>query len=77
MDPKDLNQAIKQEHYPLLTVEEVVSHMPNAKYFSVLGTDQGFWQIKLDDDSSNLQHPHRTIQIPALAIWISSAPEVF
>lgn len=31
MDPKDLNEVIKREHYPLLTVEEVVSRMPNAK----------------------------------------------
>lgn len=42
MAPKDLNQAIKREHYPLLTVEEVVSRMPNAKYFSVLDANQGF-----------------------------------
>lgn len=52
-DPQDLNEAIKREHYPLLTVEvEVVSRMPNAKYFSVLDANHGFWQIKLDDESS-------------------------
>uniref|UniRef100_A0A3P9LFC2 ribonuclease H n=1 Tax=Oryzias latipes TaxID=8090 RepID=A0A3P9LFC2_ORYLA len=80
MDPKDLNRAIKREHYPLLTVEEVVSRMPNAKYFSVLDANQGFWQIKLDDESSRL----RTFNTPIgryrflrLPFGISSAPEVF
>lgn len=54
MDPKDLNQAIEREHYLLLTVEEVVSCMPNAKYFFVLDANHGFWQIKLDEESSKL-----------------------
>lgn len=34
MDPKDLHKAIKRVHYPLLTIEKVVSRMPNAKFFS-------------------------------------------
>jgi hypothetical protein len=32
IDPRDLNKAILREHYPLKTVEEVISQMPNAKY---------------------------------------------
>ena len=31
IDPRDLNKAVKRPHFPLLTVEEVVSRMPNAK----------------------------------------------
>ena len=31
IDPRDLNKAVKRQHYPLLTVDEVVSRMPNAK----------------------------------------------
>ena len=54
MDPKDLNEAIKREHYPLLTVWEVVSRMPNAKYFSVLDAKKRFWQIKLNEESPKL-----------------------
>ena len=36
IDPRDLNQAILREHFPLKTVEEVISDMPNAKVFSLL-----------------------------------------
>ena len=54
IDPRDLNRAIKREHFPTKTIEEVVSRMPNAKIFSVLDASSGFWQIELDDDSSKL-----------------------
>lgn len=51
--PQDLNMAIKREQ-TVKTVEEVVSGMPNAKVFSVLDTNHGFWQIQLDEESSKL-----------------------
>lgn len=54
MDPKDLDRPIKREHYRLLTVEEVLSHVLNSKYFPVVDSNQGFWQIKLDKECSKL-----------------------
>ncbi|VDI40084.1 Hypothetical predicted protein [Mytilus galloprovincialis] len=42
IDPRDLNKAILREHYPLKTVEEVISQMPNAKVFSKLDATSGF-----------------------------------
>lgn len=36
IDPRNLNKAISREHYPLKTVEEVISRMPNAKIFTKL-----------------------------------------
>lgn len=54
MDPQDLNQAIKREHYPLSTVEEMVSRMPNAKYFSFFDANQGVWLIRLVEESPKL-----------------------
>ncbi len=54
IDPQDLNKAIKREQYPLRTIEEIVAEMPNAKVFSVLDANYGFWQVKLDEESSKL-----------------------
>ena len=34
IDPRDLNQAIKREHYPMKTIEEVLAEIPGAKVFS-------------------------------------------
>ena len=54
IDPRDLNKAVKRQHFPLLTVEEVVSRMPNAKVFSKIDCTSSFWQIELDQESSKL-----------------------
>lgn len=51
IDPSDLNKAICCEHYPLKTVEEVISQMPNAKIFTKLYATSGFWQLRLDEKS--------------------------
>lgn len=80
IDPKDLNKAIKREHFPLKTVEEVVSEMPNAKVFSVLDANHGFWQIQLDEESSKLctfNTPFGRYCFKRLPFGVSSAPEVF
>ena len=42
MDPSDFNRAVMREHFPMQTVEDVISRMPNAKVFSVLDANHGF-----------------------------------
>ena len=54
LDSRDVNQAIMREHYPLPTLEDLTLLLSDAKYFSVLDAALGFWQIKLDDESSFL-----------------------
>ena len=54
MDPKDLNAAIEREHYPMRTIEEVMARMVGAKVFSTLDAQCGYWQVKLDKESSAL-----------------------
>lgn len=36
LDPRDLNKALKRQHYPLPTIEEISTRLTNAKVFSVL-----------------------------------------
>ena len=50
LDPSYLNSAIKRP----LTIAEIVSRMPNAKYFSKLDATSGFLQIQCDEESSKL-----------------------
>jgi len=54
LDPKELNKAIKREHYPLPTVEEVATCLQGAKLFLVLDARNEFWHIKLEEESSYL-----------------------
>jgi hypothetical protein len=80
IDPKDLNRAIKREHYHLQTVEEVIEKLPQAKVFSKFDATHGFWHIKLDEPSSKLltfNTPFGRYRYLRLPFGISSAPEVF
>ena len=80
IDPSDLNRAIRREHFPMQTVETVISRMPSAKVFSVLDVNHGFWQVKLAKDSSKLatfNTPFGRYSYTRLPFGIASAPEVF
>ena len=80
IDPRDLNRAIRREHYPIPTVEEVVASFPKAKVFTVLDAKSGFLQIPLDYESSLLttfntpQGRYRWLRLP---FGVKSAPEIF
>jgi len=54
LDPKDLNRAIKQEHYKIPTIQEISSELAGKKVFSTLDLKDGYWQIELDTESSLL-----------------------
>ena len=46
LDPGNLNKAVKQEHYPIPTVEEIAPKIPDAKVFTVLDAKSGYLQMK-------------------------------
>ena len=80
LDPADLNKALKREHYPLKTVEEVASSMSEAKVFSTLDATSGFYQIKLAEESTLLttfNTPFGRFKFERLRFGLVSAPEVF
>ena len=52
LDPRDLNKAIRREHYQMPTVEEVATRLSQAKKFTVVDAKDGFWQKRLDTESS-------------------------
>ena len=52
VDPKPLNQALKCNHYPLPTIKDVLPELSNARYFTVLDAENGFWHVPLDKESS-------------------------
>ena len=80
IDPFNLNQAIKREHHPMKTIEEVASRLPGAKIFSTLDAASGFWQIQLNEESANLtcfNTPFGRYKFNRMPFGITSAPEVF
>ena len=80
IDPFYLNKAIKRQHYPMNTIEEVAAKLSGAKFFTKLDAVSGFWQIPLDEDSSKLctfNTPWGRFRFLRLPFGIADAPEVF
>ena len=78
IDPYHLNKAIKRNHYPTPTVEEIATKMKKARLFSVLDAKDGFLQVALDEQSSFLTTcwtPFGRIRWLRMPFGISSAPE--
>ena len=80
LDPRDLNVAIRREHFPMPSIEEIATRLNGAKLFSVFDASSGFWQVELDEESRMLT----TFNIPfgrycwkRMPFGINSTPEVW
>jgi len=52
LNPKDLNRAIKRPHYFKPTLDDILPKLSGARYFSIPDARSGYWNIKLDKESS-------------------------
>ena len=80
LDPRNLNRAIRRQHFKLPTREEIMAKFSGATIFSKLDAASGFWQLVLDDESSYLctfNTPFGRFRYKRLPFGISSAPEVY
>lgn len=79
MDPCNLNEAVKRQHYSIPTPEDVRSRLTGKSIFSILDEKDGYWQIKLDEPSSKLctfNTPWGRFRFLRLPFGIRSASEV-
>lgn len=80
LDPQNLNKCLRREHYKLPTFEEITNDMKNAKYFTTLDANKGFWQIKLTNQASELTTfatPFGRFKFNRLPYGLSNAAEIF
>ncbi|KAK2178573.1 hypothetical protein NP493_538g00007 [Ridgeia piscesae] len=80
LDPMDLNEYIRREHYHLPHRSEIVSEMADARYFTKMDASQGFYQIQLDEESTQLctvATPFGRYSFKILPHGINCAPEIF
>ena len=62
------------------TVDEVASRLQGAHTFSILDAKSGFWQLKLDEESSPLctfNTPIGRYRFTRLPFGVKCAPEIF
>lgn len=80
IDLKILNRAVKRNHYPLTTLDDILPELQNAKLFSIVDTKNGFWQIELDEESKDLtcyETPFGIFLWNRLPFGLSVSPEEF
>ena len=80
IDPRDLNKALRREHYQLPTHQEITSRLTDAKFFSKLDANSGFWQMPLDEESSYLttfNTPFGRYRFTVIPFGVVFAQEVF
>ena len=54
LDPRDLNRAVKRNHFNMPTVDDILPCLTKAKVFSLLDAKDGFLHVKLTQRSSYL-----------------------
>ena len=80
IDPANLNVAIKRNHYPTPTIDDVMPKLTKARVFSVADAKDGFLQVRLDEKSSYLTTfytPFGLYRWLRMPFGIKSAPEEF
>lgn len=80
LDPKPLNKCIKREHFLIPTFDDVTSQLANKCIFTVLDLSSGFWQMELDEPSSNLttfMTPFGRYKFNRVPFGLNCAPEMF
>jgi len=80
IEPQNLNKVIQREYFQIPTVEEILKQLVGAKVFSTLNANQGFYQIKLKNDSSKMctfSTPMGRYRFLRMRFGISSGPEIF
>ena len=80
VDLTQLNKCVKRERHILPSVDHTLAQLSNAKIFSKIDANSGFWQIELSKQSSLLTTfitPFGRFCFNRLPFGISSAPELF
>ena len=80
LDPKDLNHAIKRPHHRTPTLDDILPKLSGAKYFSIVDARSGYWNIKLDHESSlytTFNSPHGRYRFLRLPFGLICAQDIF
>ena len=80
IDPQPLNKVLKRNHYPIPTIEDVLPELSRARIFTVVDAKNGFWHVKLEEESSKLTTfgtPWGRYRWRRMPFGIAPAPEEF
>lgn len=79
LDPKQLNENIRREHFQIPTFEEVTTQLGGKRFFTILDQKDSYWQVQLDEESAKLctfGTPFGRYKFLRMPFGIASASEV-
>lgn len=53
VDYREINNCIKQDSYPIPTINTILESLAGKKWFSTLDMCSGYWQIPIDEESKH------------------------
>lgn len=81
VDYRKLNSVTKKSTYPLPNIEDIMTYLGKARYFSSLDMFSGFWQVKIKEESRPLTsficQGHGSYQFNVLSFGLCNAPSTF
>lgn len=80
LDPKELNKYLIRDYVLIPKFDEIIEKLADKKYFCVFDLKDGFHQIKLDNESSNLcmfSTPFGVFRYLRAPFGLSVLPEYF
>ena len=80
VDLTHLNKNVQRERHILTSVDHTLAQLAEARYFTKLDANSGFWQVPLSKESARLTTfvtPYGRFCFNRLPFVISSAPELF
>jgi len=80
IDPRDLNKALKRETYLMPTLDDALPLLGKARVFTVLDLKNGYWHVKLDEESSFLttfNTPYGRFRWLRLPFGLNVSSEIF
>ncbi|KAK3107127.1 hypothetical protein FSP39_007863 [Pinctada imbricata] len=80
VDFRTLNKIVKPISFPLPLIDDILSLIGNAKYFTTLDLRHGYWQVTLDERSKEKTafSCHRGLfEFNRMPFGLSNAPAVF
>ena len=80
IDPRPLNKALKREHYTMPILDDLLPDLSNAKVFSRLDLQDGYWHCNLDEESRHLttfQTPFGRYQWKRVPFGLNVSAEIF
>ncbi|XP_049824794.1 uncharacterized protein LOC126265925 [Aethina tumida] len=81
VDYRKLNNVTKKSSYPIPVIDDILTYLGDAQYFTTLDMFSGYWQVKLEEESKQytafVAQGHGAYEFNVLSFGLCNAPATF